>query len=168
MQPTEAENILSGLLKDNATRKALQDLSVGELLQRLESDDFNNTLKLVLLALVVSELLTKIGNTNFRSLHDEFSVIGHTEGSFEKQKESFINKFNITEKDKLLLEKILEGIPLKCFKEEVDMSPSNANKKIRRLWQRLGLENRQQMIFVAGWMRLVSPELECLKSEEAS
>jgi len=83
--------------------------------------------------------------------------------AFEKEKDALINRYLITEMDKLLLSKIIEGVPLKYFKDEMGISDSNANKKIRRLWQRLELKNREQLIFVAGWMLLISFELECIK-----
>ncbi|MFC1814052.1 hypothetical protein ACFL03_15315 [Thermodesulfobacteriota bacterium] len=84
---------------------------------------------------------------------------------FMEQQEAFINRYRITKMDKLLIAKIIEGIPLKSFEDKIGISASNANKKIRRLWHRLGLKNREQLIFVAGWMRLISFELQCLQCE---
>jgi DNA-binding CsgD family transcriptional regulator len=82
-----------------------------------------------------------------------------------QQQEAFINKYRITRMDKLLISKIVEGVPLKCFDEEIGISESNANKKIRRLWHRLGLENREQLVFIAGWMRLINFEFDCLRNK---
>jgi len=106
----------------------------------------------------------------FRSLKGEGeelqpfpSIIGDSNKDvFMEQQEAFINRYQITKMDKLLITKIVEGVPLKRFDDEIGISNSNANKKIRRLWHRLGLENREQLIFVAGWMRLISFELQCL------
>jgi len=84
---------------------------------------------------------------------------------FMEHQEAFINRYRITKMDKLLIAKIVEGVSLKQFDDAIGISGSNANKKIRRLWHRLGLENREQLIFVAGWMRLISFELQCFQYE---
>lgn len=144
-----------------------QRISVAELLRKLQSDNIDKTTKLILFVLMISEILDKMTLSDFSALFDRiFSqppfLTGEIQSDLIQQRESFVKKYKIVERDKLIITKIIEGKALKEFKEELNISQSNANKKIRALWQRLGLENREQLIFIAGWMRLISPDLPCL------
>jgi len=147
-----------------------QRVSAAELLRKLQSGKVDKATKLILLGLAISEILNKMTLPDFAAALDKvFSqpTSGRQKkGHPREHTESFITKYKIRESEKFLMAKIIEGIPLKQFREVMGISPSNANKKIRALWQRLGLENREQLIFVAGWMRLISPKIACLNSKE--
>lgn len=114
-------------------------------------DHFQNILSAIKLLIGRKDIYSFLSNRKESSINN-----------IQKQKEAFIDKYRITRMDELLLSKIIDGVPLKCFKDEMNISASNANKKIRRLWQRLGLENREQLLFVSGWMRLINFKTECL------
>jgi hypothetical protein len=147
-------------------------ISAVELLRKLKSDNIDKTTKIILLGLAVSEMLDKMKLSDFAALFDKaFSkptIVDHKGDLHRECTEVLITKYKIRESDKLLIEKLVEGISLKEFEKELNISQSNANKKIRALWQRLGLKNREQLIFIAGWMRLISPDLACLKEEEVT
>jgi hypothetical protein len=151
------------VLKDSALADFIQNISVGELLEVSDSD-FKVT-AITLIGIMIAELFSEMGAPGSDWVLRQTRRTGRSQVFFEQQKESFINKFKITEKDELLLTKVLEDVPLKRFPEEAGISSSSANKSIRRLWERLGLDCREQLLFVAGWMRLLSPGYECLKHE---
>ena len=77
--------------------------------------------------------------------------------AFTSDPGAFSQAYGITELDRQIVIALLEGCALKHFPSRLGMSSSAANKRIRQLWQRLGLSNREQLLFVFGWMRLVSP-----------
>lgn len=164
------DKVLHLLLNNKDMVSMLRGMSAAELLRKLQSGKIDKTAKFILLGLMISEMLDKMNLSDFAGLFDKaFSQppgsIKEVDSNLSKHRESFTQKYKIRERDKLIITKIIEGIPLKKFKDELGISQSNANKKIRALWQRLGLKNREQLIFVAGWMRLISTDLACLDTE---
>lgn len=164
------DKILHSVLSDKDMVSMSRRISTTDLLRKLKSDDIDKTSKLIFLVLVISQVLDKMRLSDFAAMFDKaFSqptIVDQKRDLSREQTELFINKYKIRESDKQLIAKIIEGISLKEFKKELNISQSNANKKIRALWQRLGLENREQLIFIAGWMRLISPNLSCLNRDE--
>jgi hypothetical protein len=141
---------------------------VAELLEKLQSDDFNQTVKLLILGLAISEILNEI--VDFKALvdkpHSSLPAIGdNMKDIFQNQKEAFLNKYQIKKEDEVLLAEVLKGTPLKLFEDEVKIHPCTA-KKIRRLWERMGLKNRAQLLYVAGRIKLLPYEPECLRFPE--
>ncbi len=166
------DSILLSIIENDALWLNLDNISVAELLTKLQSDDFNKLATYFILGLALSKLFEETKVVNFEVLTDKLRSSPQIrkdkkEDVLQEDKEVFIKRFKITEEDKVLLTKILEGVPLKLFEDETGICQSTANKKIRRLWGKLGLESREQLIFTAGWMRIISPELECLNSDEA-
>ena len=162
------DTILNLLINDTAITSNLRNISVAELLEKLRSDNFNQTVKLLILGLAISQILNKF--VDFESLllkpHSPSIKGDIMKDIFQKQKEAFINKYQIKKEDEVLLAEILKGTPLKLFEDEININHSTANKKIRRLWERLGLKNRAQLLYVAGRMKLVCYEPECIRSPE--
>ena len=164
-------NVLGGLLRSILDSQKHVDISAKQLLRKIESEKIEDWAKPILLGLLISETLKKMNLSDFSGLFanvlsekkiPQNEEKRHREGS----NESFIERFKITDRDRMLISKVIEGITLKEFKEEAGISASNANKRIRALWERLGLENREQLIFVAGWMRLIETDLRCLGVKE--
>jgi DNA-binding CsgD family transcriptional regulator len=167
----DLDSILSSLIDNDVIMLNLKDITLTELLEKVLSGDFNQTVKLLLLLLSISQIKNELKVINIEAMMDKLLSsqaikIDYVRDTLQEQIDVFNSKFHIKENEKHILMKVIQGVPLKCFKDETGISGSSANKKIRRLWKRLGLENREQLIFVAGWMRLISPELECLQCEE--
>lgn len=170
-KPEGSYDILRSIL-DNKEIPSVLNLSLTELLKKLQSENFNQTVKILILGLAISEILEEVKKSELKTLLDKISpsqnIKDKTEKFLQEQREYFIEKFKITDYDVLLIKKIVEKLPLKLFKDELGISPSKAFKDIKRLWKKLGLVNREQLIFVAGWMRLISPQLKCLKRKRLS
>ena len=165
------ENELSGLLRSILDSQKHVDISAKQLLRKIESEKIEDWAKPILLGLLISETVKKMNLSDFSTLFakvlSEKKIPQNEEKRHrEASNESFIERFKITDRDRLLISKVIEGIPLKQFKDETGISASNANKRIRALWERLGLENRAQLIFAAGWMRLIETDLSCLGVKE--
>ena len=163
------DTILNLVISNTSITSNLRNTSVAELLEKLQSDDFNQTVKLLILGLAISEILNKF--VDFETLVDKpHSSLPVTrdimKDIFQKQKEAFLKKYQINQEDEILLAEIIKGPPLKLFEDEVNINHSTANKKIRRLWERLGLENRAQLLYVAGRIKLLPYEPECLRFPE--
>ena len=162
----ELSAILSAIGDGQPITSTLRDMSISELLEGLKSANLHEIAKPIFILAAASAMLDEIKNSDSSLLLKKLYSFPDIQKAIGGKRESFIVKNRISEQDLLLLTKIVDGIPLKCFEEEASLSPSTANKKIRRLTHRLGLKKRTQLIFVAGWMRLISPELECLKPDE--
>lgn len=158
-ESSRLDNIFNSIVNNSVITSNLENISLAEILEKLQSGDFSRIAKLIFIGLAISEIIETINFSDFEIFLDK------TKKSLQDQKDYFIRRYKITETDILLITKIVEGVRLKQFKDEINISHSTANKKIRKLWKRLGLENREQLIFVAGWLRLISPEFECLKTE---
>ena len=159
--------ILRSILNNEDITSRARDITVAEMLERLKSAGVDETTKMFL-------VLGFLGILRQTSLSDLASLFDITfsqpkkcanKDDLYRDRDSFATKYKIQERDRLLVAKIIEGVPLKKFKDEINISSSNANKRIRALWQKLGLENREQLIFVFGRMRLIDMDLECLHIE---
>ncbi len=82
----------------------------------------------------------------------------------ETERREFLTQYRIEEEHREIVTAIVRGTTLENLRDEVGVPGSTANKILRRLWERLGLENREELIFVFGWLRLISPDLECINS----
>ena len=159
--------ILRSILKNEDIASRVRDISVAEMLERLKSAGVDETTKMFL----VLGLLGILGQTSLLDLTSLFDIASSkltkcgNKDDLHRDRDSFAKKYKIQERDKLLVAKIIEGVPLKQFKDEINISSSNANKRIRALWQKLGLENREQLIYVFGRKRLIDMDLECLHIE---
>ena len=157
--------ILRSILKNEEIASMARDISVAEMLEKLNSEDVNETTKLILFVLGISEILAKSSLSDFRSLFEKaFSAftMDEGEGFLRKQRDLFIAKYKIKEKDIELITNICKGVLLKQYEAEMKISSSNANKKIRAIIKRLELENREQLVFAAGWLHLITLDLACL------
>jgi hypothetical protein len=158
--------ILRSILNNEDIASRVRDISVAEMLEKLNSEDVEETTKLILFVLGISEILAKSSLLDFRSLFDKaFSAftMDEGEGFIRKQREMFIARYKIKEKDIELITNICKGIAFKQFEDTMKISPSNANKKLRTLLKRLELKHREELAFAAGWFRLFQPDLPCLK-----
>ena len=63
------DTILNLMINNTAITSNLGDISVAELLEKLQSDDFNQTVKLLILGLAISEILNEI--VDFEALVDK-------------------------------------------------------------------------------------------------
>jgi hypothetical protein len=138
-----------------------QGISAAELLAKLESKNISQSTKLILVGLMICAIMNQMKLSDFAALFDKIfpqPVPGdRRKDDLREQTKLFVETYRIDE---------IKGTTLKEFPTKLKLSKSNANKKIRALWQHLGLENREQLMFVAGWTRIISPNLECLKIEE--
>lgn len=165
------EGILQALIHNDEILANFHHISLAELLKRLESEDFSFTAKLTILGLAVSEILRQSAISDFQAFFSKSSSPlikprDVTPKPISDQRSQFIRKYRIKRTEMMLLKHVIEGFTLKKAKEMLGISSSTANKKIRNLWLKLGLKNREQLIFVAGWMRLFSFDLECLEADE--
>jgi len=159
--------ILRSILNNEDIASRARDISVAEMLERLKFAGVDETTKMFL----VLGLLGILKQTSLSDLDSLFDIAFSkpttwaNKDDLHSERDSFLAKYKIQERDKLLVAKIIEGVPLKQFKDEINISSSNANKRIRALWKKLGLENREQLIFVFGRKRLIHMDLECLHIE---
>jgi hypothetical protein len=162
--PNCLDTILRSMLHTGMITSDLEDISVLEFFERLQSDDFCKITLLIGLAL--AKMLNKIANFNafVDTLHSQSSP-GIAE-ALRKQRKRFINRNEITEEDKFLLTLLLEGVPLKQFEDAANLKFSTARRKIKGLCDRLGVKNRAQLLYVTGRMELIPFEAECLRFEE--
>jgi hypothetical protein len=77
--------------------------------------------------------------------------------------EKFKMNFSISVVDLDIIEGLLKGDPVNKIAWDVGISESWATKRIPNFWKRLGLTNRNQLIYVLGWMRLIPVHLDCLE-----
>jgi len=84
----------------------------------------------------------------------------------EKEKKEFMEEFGITEDDKKIVSAILNGATFNTLHKEAHISGSTANKRLTELCDILFLENRTQLYFLFGWMRLVELNLPCFDEKQ--
>lgn len=87
-------------------------------------------------------------------------------GFSKKEKNEFRRQFNIIPDDKKIISEILNGTALKNFNKPCGLNQSRANNVIREIREKLDLKNREQLVFVFGWMRLIDPDYSCLRKQE--
>ena len=164
-----SEKILGSMLNNEDIASKARGISATKLLQMLNSKNISEGTKLILLGLMISEIIDKMKPLDFGVLFDkvlsQLTTCDRKNDNLHEETKSFVEKYKIKENEWLLVAEIFKGTALKEFPEKLKISKSNANKKIRALWQRLGLENREQLMFVAGWKRIISPDLACLSAE---
>jgi len=161
------DGIVHSMLKNEKIASKARGISAAELLEKLSQVNTSEIADLFHLALMLQMFsqagLLDIAEVFKKGLSQNSS--GHREKHhMYKRGEFFAKRYRIGDREKQIITKMIEGKAMKEFKRELNMSESNANKKIRALWKRLGLENRMQLVFVAGWMRLVKFDLGCLES----
>jgi DNA-binding CsgD family transcriptional regulator len=165
------DKILRSILSDKDTVAISRRISAVELLRKLKSDDIDQTSKLILFSLLISEVLDKMKLSDFAALFDKafsqpLGASGKVDFDLREQGKTFLKENRIAEKDIRIVEKIISGVPLREFRNQLEISSSTGNKRIRRLCERLGLRNREQLIFVFGYLHLISLDLNCLRTEE--
>jgi DNA-binding NarL/FixJ family response regulator len=157
--------ILRSILNNEDIASWAKDISVAEMLQNVNSEDVDETTKLIFFVLGISEILAKSSLLDLRSLFEKaFSAftMDEGEGFLRRQRDMFVAKHKIKEKDIELITNICKGYSFKEFPDVMGISSSNANKKLRAIIKRLEIEHREELAFTAGWFRLIQLDLPCL------
>jgi DNA-binding CsgD family transcriptional regulator len=159
------KKILRSIINNEDSASALRNVSAVDLLRESESKDIVKTANLFLLGFLTSEIVRRMKPWDLPPMTEGAPPsISKGKGSqvLLRQREALLKKYGISDKEKSLIKNLCKGLPLKNFQDVMNISPSNANKMTRALTRRLGLENREQLVFVAGWTRLISLKLPCL------
>jgi DNA-binding NarL/FixJ family response regulator len=158
--------LLRSILNNEDIASMARDISVAEMLEKLKSAGVDETTKLVLISLGVCTILDKSSLLDLKSLFERaFSAftMDNGEGFLRKQRDLFVARYNLQEKDIQLITNICKGYSFKQIEGVMGISQSNANKKLRTIIKRLELTDREQLTFAAGWFRLFQLDLPCLK-----
>jgi DNA-binding NarL/FixJ family response regulator len=158
--------ILSSILNNEGIASRAKNISVAEMLEKLKSADVDETTKLFLIAFGSFAILDKSSLLDFSLLFKKaFSAftMDEGEGFLSKQRDLFVARYNIKEKDIELITNICKGYSFKQIEDVMGISQSNANKKLRAIIKRLELTDREQLTFAAGWFRLFQLDFPCLK-----
>ena len=129
------EKILHSILNNKDIVSKAKDISIAELLERLRSDNIDKAAKLILLGLAIWEIVDKMGTSDIAALFDgmlsqPLSSIGEVNSDLSEQRRSFLKKYNISEKDMRIVAKIIAGVPLRGFKDQMGLAASTVNKRI--------------------------------------
>jgi DNA-binding NarL/FixJ family response regulator len=157
--------ILRSILNNEEIASRAREISVAEMLEKVNSADVDETTKLIFFVLGISEILAKSSLLDLKSFFEKaFSAftMDEGEGFLSRQRDMFVAKYKIKERDMQLITNICKGYSFKEFPDVMGISSSNANKKLRALIKRLEIEHREELAFTAGWFRLIPLDLPCL------
>ena len=166
-----ADKILRSILNNKNIASKARGISAVELLKKLESENIPDSAKIILLGLLFSAIMGKMKLSDFAALFDRMfsqppDLIGGLEVDLSERGKAFLKEHKIAEKDMRIVAKVILGVPLREFPNQLGISSSTVNKRIRQLCERLGLRNREQLIYVFGYLHLISLDLKCLRAGE--
>ena len=165
-----ADKVLHSMLDNEDIASKVRGISATTLLQKLDSKNISEGKKRILLVLfdrIIDKMkLPDIVTLFEKLLSQQAGATGGADSDLVNQGKSVAEKLNISEKDLRIVTKIIEGVPLRAFPGQMELSSSTVNKRIMRLCERLGLRNREQLIYVLAYLHLISLDLKCLRTEE--
>jgi len=164
------DRVLHSILDSEDVASKGGGISATTLLQKLDSKNISEGKKRILLVLfdrIIDKMkLPEIVTLFEKLLSQQAGATGGVDPDLVAQGNSVVEKLNISEQDIRIVAKIILGMPLRESQNQLELAPSTVNKRIMRLCERLGLRNREQLIYVLAYLHLISLDLKCLRTGE--
>ena len=139
------DNILGSILNNQDMASNLGEISVAELLKKLESDEFHQTAKFILLGLSISELLNRLFIDKSTGLFAGFTQDPET------LEVDFRVKYELSKDEVLTLKMISEGLTNQQIADKVGtISIEGVKKRVPKILEKLGVNNRVQAAVTAA------------------
>ncbi len=129
------DRILHLMLTDEDIASKARGISAAALLQKLGSKNIPDSAKIILLGLLICVSMNKMRLSDLATLFDKLfsqpsGLIEGVDFDLSERGQKFLNEHKIAEKDMRIVAKIISGVSLCGFKEQMGLSSSTVNKRI--------------------------------------
>ena len=132
---SRTDKLLHSMLDNEDIASKAGGISATELLQKLGSKNISDSAKFLLLGLLISVSMNKMRLSDLATLFDKLfsqpsGLSGGMEFDLSERGQKFLKEYKIAEKDILIVAKIISGVPLREFPNQLGISSSTVNKRI--------------------------------------
>jgi hypothetical protein len=132
---SRTDKLLHSTLDNEDTASKAGGISATELLQKLGSKNISDSAKFLLLGLLISVSMNKMRLSDLATLFDKLFLStlwfnrGGVDFDLSERGQKFLKEYKIAEKGMRIVAKIISGVPLREFPNQLGISSRTVNKR---------------------------------------